>query len=186
MSTTSYADGSVGEFLASVAAREPSPSAGAVVALSVASAAGLAAMAARFAADAELTGLAEPADALRARLVTLADRDAHAYTGVLAAVALPSDTPERSRRRSAALTEATEVPLAIASAGVEVAAMGARLAARGNPNLAGDARAAVLLAEAGVRASAELVRINVRHGRLDTALERTADEQVRSAAAYVG
>jgi formiminotetrahydrofolate cyclodeaminase len=185
MSTTTYADSSVAEFLASVATREPTPSAGALVALSVASAAGLAAMAARFAASAELTGLAEPADALRVMLVSLADQDARAYARVLAAVALPSDTPARSRRRTEALTEATEIPLVVASAGVEIAAMGARLAEQGNPNLAGDARAAVLLAEAGVRASAELVRINVRHGRLDAALEQTAEQRVRSAAEYV-
>ena len=175
---------SVGEFLTSVATRHPAPSAGAVAALSVASAAGVTSRAARFAVDAELVALSEPAEALRARLVRLADDDARAYIQVLAEVRLPSDTGCGARRRSAALASATEVPLAIASAGVEVAAMAAALAQRGNPNLADDARAAVRLAQAGVRASAELVRINVRHGRLDAGLEKTAQQRVHSAAAY--
>jgi formiminotetrahydrofolate cyclodeaminase len=169
MSDPSFADRTVRDFLAAVAARQPAPSAGAVIALTMAAAAGLAAMAARFApADAPgLAGSAGLADELRQRLVTLADADAVAYGEVLSAAKLARDDPTRPARRRAALHTATEVPLDMARAGAEVAALAARLAGAGNPNLVGDARAAVRLAEAGVRAAADLVRLNVERGELD-------------------
>jgi len=75
----------------------------------------------------------------------------------------------RAERIRAALAGAAEVPLRIAAAGARVAAAGARAAAAGNPNLAGDAATAVLLAEAATRAATELVRINTRLGDLDPA-----------------
>ncbi|HEY1972904.1 MAG TPA: cyclodeaminase/cyclohydrolase family protein [Pseudonocardia sp.] len=181
MSGESFADQTVGAVLDAVAARQPSPSAGAVIALSVASAAALTAMAARYAEPAELRSLADQADRARAQLVELADRDGPAYAEVLAAGRLPAADPDRAGRRTAALTLATEVPLDIARVAASVAALAARLAEAGNPNLVGDARAAVLLAEAGVRASAELVHLNVRRGALDPALSNAADRLVQAA-----
>jgi methenyltetrahydrofolate cyclohydrolase len=59
-----------------------------------------------------------------------------------------------------ALPAAADVPMQVLEAGAEVAGLAARLAADGNPNLRGDAVAA-LLAEAGVRAATELVTINL-------------------------
>lgn len=183
-----YADLTVASFLDALAARRPAPSGGAAAALTLASAAALAAMAARFARSAELTGLAGPADELRARLLQLADADAAAYAEVLAAErelaefarecarvsagderAPPGEREQAVQRKAAALRAATEVPLEMARVGVETAELAARLVASGNPNLAGDARVAVLLAAAGVRAAAELVGINVRHGELSGA-----------------
>jgi formiminotetrahydrofolate cyclodeaminase len=178
MNETDYDVTGVEEFLAAVATRRPAPSAGAVAALSVASAAGLASVAARC-SDTELRRLAEPVDELRHRLVVLADEDAAGYAAVLSGVRLLAD----ATRRAQVLTEATRVPLAVAAAAEQVAQLGARLAAEGDPKLAGNARAAVRLAEVGVRAAAELVHIHVRHGRLDPALAAAADERVRSTSA---
>ena len=53
------------------------------------------------------------------------------------------------------------MPLAVAEAGAEVAKIAARLASDGNPNLRGDALTACLLAQAGVRAAAVLVALNL-------------------------
>src|SRR4051794_13869578 len=149
-----YADLTVASFLDALAARRPAPSGGAAAALTVASAAALAAMAARFARSAELTGLAEPADELRARLLQLGDADAAAYAEVLAAEreltvfdhtaattvaaerappadrgrVVPADRDQAVARRAAALRAATEVPLEVARIGVETAEIAARLA----------------------------------------------------------
>jgi methenyltetrahydrofolate cyclohydrolase len=177
----------VGEFLTSVANRPPAPSAGAVVALSLATAAGLTASAAR---RARLAEVAEPADALRTRLVALADRDAREHAGVLAAVRLPA---EQRPARTAALSAATEVPLAVATDGVRIAGMAARLAEDlaglpGDPEdqrRGAEARAAARLAEAGVRACVRLVEVHVRHGRLDRSLLHTAHELERRATSRV-
>jgi formiminotetrahydrofolate cyclodeaminase len=49
----------------------------------------------------------------------------------------------------------------VAETGAEVAALAAAVAAEGNPNVRGDAVTAALLAAAGSRAAAALVRINL-------------------------
>jgi formiminotetrahydrofolate cyclodeaminase len=74
------------------------------------------------------------------------------------------------------------VPLAVAEVGNEVASIAARLVEEGNTNLVGDAIAAVLLAEAGVRAAVTLAEINLssanveddRLGRAKELLDETA------------
>ncbi|HEX4360315.1 MAG TPA: cyclodeaminase/cyclohydrolase family protein [Pseudonocardia sp.] len=180
-------DYSLEEYLAAVAARQPAPSGGAVAAVTVASAAGLVGMAARF--SGELAGtsispaeLATEADGLRAAVLELGDADAVAYAEVLAAYRAPREQPDRRDRIRGALVEAANVPLRIAEVGAQVAAAGLELARRGNPNLAGDAMTAVLLAEGATRAAAELVRINVELGELDPALADRARTLIAQAA----
>jgi methenyltetrahydrofolate cyclohydrolase len=85
----------------------------------------------------------------------------------------PEVRPERVRE---ALSEAADVPLSVAEAGAEVAEVAARLAREGNPNLRGDAVAAALLAGAGARAAAVLVRINTAAGGIsDDRLARASE-----------
>jgi formiminotetrahydrofolate cyclodeaminase len=73
------------------------------------------------------------------------------------------------------------VPLAIAEASLDVATLACELAERGNPNLHGDASAAVFLAEAAVRTSANLVEINLATQEGDERLDRARElvEHVR-------
>jgi formiminotetrahydrofolate cyclodeaminase len=80
-----------------------------------------------------------------------------------------------------ALSRAADVPMAIAEASLDVATLAAELAERGNPNLNGDAATAVFLAEAAVRASANLVEINLATREGDERLERARElvEMVR-------
>jgi len=143
-----------GDLLDEVAARTPAPGAGSVSAFAVALAAGLAAMAARFSerhwsnADRSAARAVE----LQARAAALAPADARAYEAVLAA---------RGDDVREALGRAAEVPLELAELAVEVAALAADAAEHGNPNLRGDATAGALLAEAGARAAANLVAINL-------------------------
>jgi formiminotetrahydrofolate cyclodeaminase len=128
-------------------------------------AAGLVAMAARFSREQweDAAGVAAQAESVRARVAPLAQEDAEAYEDVLTAMRLPKDLDAdiRNRLLGDALSRAAEVPLRIAEAAADVAELGALVADRGNPNLRGDATAAALLAQAAVRAAANLVEINL-------------------------
>ena len=152
-----------------------------MAAVAVALAAGLSGMAARLSAGqlADAEGLADRADVAMRRVAPLARIDAESYGRVLDAYREP-DAETRRERVSDALSGATDVPLAVAEIGNEVAGIAARLVEEGNPNLEGDAIAALLLAEAGVRAATVLVEINLSSANVhDDRLGRTnelADE----------
>ena len=161
------ADLAMGDYLERVAARQPAPGGGAVAATTVALAAALVAMGARFSNSEEVGGVVERADALRTQALGLADDDAMAYGAVLEARRLPDDNPERVERIAEALGRAADIPLAIAETAREVGALGAQVARSGNPNLRGDVLTGVLLADAAARSAARLVEINVRAGELD-------------------
>ena len=164
--TSEYLDLPLGEFLDLVASGNPAPGGGSVAAVAVALAAGLSGMAARLSAGQLAEGLAERADAARLRVATLARIDAESYGRVLDAYREP-DSETRRERVSDALSGATDVPLAVAEVGYEVAGIAARLVEEGNTNLVGDAITAVLLAEAGVRAAVTLAEINLSAANLD-------------------
>jgi formiminotetrahydrofolate cyclodeaminase len=93
--------------------------------------------------------------------LSLSLADAEAYGQVLSARRSTTDKELRRRRVADALSMAADVPLEVAEIAWEAAAMATKLAASGNPNLRGDSLTAAALAEAAVRAAAELVRINL-------------------------
>jgi formiminotetrahydrofolate cyclodeaminase len=181
--TSEYLDLPLRAFLDLVASGEPAPGGGSVAAVAVALAAGLSGMAARLSAGqlADADELADRADAARQRVAPLARMDAQSYARVLYAYRVP-DSETRSERVSDALSGAADVPLAVAEIGNEVAGIAARLVEESNPSLKGDAIAAVLLAEAGVRAATVLVEINLssanveddRLGRANELVDKTA------------
>jgi formiminotetrahydrofolate cyclodeaminase len=181
--TSEYLDLPLRAFLDLVASGEPAPGGGSVAAVAVALAAGLSGMAARLSAGqlADADELADRADAARRRVAPLARMDAQSYARVLYAYRVP-DSETRSERVSDALSGAADVPLAVAEIGNEVAGIAARLVEESNPSLKGDAIAAVLLAEAGVRAATVLVEINLssanveddRLGRANDLVDKTA------------
>jgi methenyltetrahydrofolate cyclohydrolase len=180
---SSFLDEPVRGFLDQLAARTPTPGGGGAAAVTGAMAAGLVAMAARFAAT-QLPGvgeLAEEADELRCRLAQLADLDAQAYAAVLEALRLPREASQREVQRQEALLGAALVPLEIAGIGARVAVMAARLAETGNPNLRGDAVTGAVLAAASARSAACLVEINVGLGGLDPGLSRRAAQAAADA-----
>lgn len=153
-----YSQLPLASFLDLTASRTPAPGGGAALAVAVALAASLSGMAARFSTDhlPEAAALAERSDSLRDEAAALAQADANAYERVLAA-----QRDQKSQGVREALSEAADVPLAVAGIGSEVADIAARLVEEGNPNLKGDAISAVLLADAAVRAAAALVEINL-------------------------
>ena len=185
-SAPDYLNLPLGEFLDRVAAGSPAPGGGSVAAIAVALAAGLAGMAARLSSSqlAEAPDLARQADAARLRVAPLATADAESYGRVLDAYREP-DPEARTARVRDALSGAADVPLAVAGAGSEVAGIASRLAEEGNPNLEGDALAAVLLAGAGVRAAAKLVQINLSTADVDDDRLRRANSLVDTTATTV-
>jgi len=126
----------VRELLDAAAARTPAPGGGGAAALTAALAAALTGMAARFA-------------------------DGAAYGAYLAARRRPRDDPGRADAIAAARRETVGVPARITELAGEVAGIAAELARSGNPNLHGDATAAVHLAAAAATTAAELIAANV-------------------------
>jgi formiminotetrahydrofolate cyclodeaminase len=140
-------------------------------------AAALLEMAAAFAGDGEV---AERAAALRAELIAAGERELGSYEPVLEAVRLPADDPGRGERVRAALSGASKAPLSIARVSAETSELAAAVAARSTPALAGDAIAAVVLAEAATRAAARLAEINLGDSG-DPRLQQVAELAERAA-----
>jgi formiminotetrahydrofolate cyclodeaminase len=135
----------VGEFLAALGERTPSPASGAATALTAALAAGLAELAARFADDRDAVMKAKAAVT---RLLELADEDSAAYEAFMA------DRNDETRARIIA------VPEEIAGHADEVAALAERVRARLSSSVSGDAEAAVELARAASRVARRLAELN--------------------------
>ena len=185
----------LGRFMELVASREPAPGGGASAAVTVALAAALSSMSARFSTGhlVEAPALTERAEQLRSEVMPLARADAAAYGHVLESYRGQREGDKEGQRRKIreALSEAASVPLAVAEIGAELVGIAVRLVREGNPNLRGDAVVAALLAEAGVRAAAKLVEINVAaggtdNGRLARASELVADAAAQQAAKSAG
>jgi formiminotetrahydrofolate cyclodeaminase len=174
-----FSSQTVDDLLATVAAETSAPGGGSVAAVVTAFAAALVAMAARFSREhwEDAAGVVAQAETLRQKVLPLADEDAEAYETVLEALRLPPDIgpDRRDEALGAALSRAADVPLAIAEAALDVATLAAELAERGNPNLRGDAATAALLAEAAVRATANLVEINLGTREGDDRLKRARE-----------
>jgi methenyltetrahydrofolate cyclohydrolase len=154
----------LGAFLDNLATEDPAPGAGSVAALAVAMAAGLCSKAARASPDwPEAPSAVAQAESLRRRTAPLAQSDAEAYEEALAALHLPDhlEVEVRDMALGQVLARAAEIPLVIAEAGADVAALAALIAERGTPERRGEAVAAALLAEAGTHSAAYLVAVNL-------------------------
>ena len=165
-----FLDLSLKEFLDAVPARTPAPGGGAVAAIASSLAAGLTAMAARFAPEdwerrAQIVGRAEE---LRARVEPLADADADAYGAYM------------SSRSAEATERIIEIPFQITEIAAETAELAHLVARDGNPTVGGDAAAGAQLAAAAAAIGANLVRLNAPPGEARAA--RAAELATRAAA----
>lgn len=183
----------LGDVLAHFASEVPSPAGGSAAAIAVALGAGLTAMCARNSREVwpEARGATAQAEALRARIEPLAQADAEAYEGALTAFRLPEllEPEVRNATLGVALERAAAIPLAIAEVGADVADLAATLAEQGKPDVRGDAVAGAVLAEAGTRAAAHLVRINLGAAPDDVRVARaaaSAEAAARSAQRALG
>jgi formiminotetrahydrofolate cyclodeaminase len=135
----------VGEFLAALGERTPTPASGAATALTAALAAALVELAGRFAGDEEAVVRAK---ALWSRLAELADEDAAAYSAFMA------ERSEANRERIIA------VPLEIAECADEAADLAERVRGQLRTAVVGDAEAARELARTASRVARRLAELN--------------------------
>jgi formiminotetrahydrofolate cyclodeaminase len=135
----------VGEFLAALAERTPSPASGAATAITGAFAAALVELAARFADD---DAAVDHARALARRLAELADADAEAYAKFM------ETRTDEARRRT------IEVPQEIAANADEVERLAGQVGRQLTSSVAGDAEAGEQLARAAARVARRLVDLN--------------------------
>jgi formiminotetrahydrofolate cyclodeaminase len=171
----------LGEVLERVAAPTPAPGGGSAAALVCAMAAALVEMAAGFSDSPDAADRRARAAQLRARGLELAQRDQLSYEPVLRALRRPADDVERPEQLAAALAAAAGVPLAIAQLAAEIAGRAREAVEGAGRHVLGDCATAAVLAEAGCRAAALLVEINL-HGTADP---RRAEAEHLAGAAIV-
>jgi methenyltetrahydrofolate cyclohydrolase len=169
----SFADLSLGAFTQELASAAPAPGGGSAAAFSGALGASLIAMVLRLTIGRKnyqnvndaFEAMLPRADALRVELLDLMQQDADAYSQVMDAYQLPKETEAEKSVRTRAiqntLKHAAEIPLRVAAACAEILEMSETAASQGNKNAASDAGAGALMAEAGLRAAALNVEINL-------------------------
>ncbi len=160
-------------FLDELASSAPAPGGGSVAALGGSLGAALVSMVCNLTvgkkkyADVQddIKALLDRAETLRHELIGLLEADVEVYTKVSKAMKMPRDTEEQKAVRSAAMEKAlkaaTEVPMKVADACVQVIDLCRPAAEKGNVNAVSDAGVAVLMAEAGLRSAALNVLINL-------------------------
>lgn len=160
-------------FLDELASSAPAPGGGSVAALSGALGAALVSMVCNLTvgkkkyADVQedIKALLAQSEALRKELVELLEADVQVYTEVSRAMKMPRATDEEKAARTVtmqkALKAATDVPMQVAEACVEVMELCQPAAEKGNVNAVSDAGVAVLMAEAGLRSAALNILINL-------------------------
>jgi len=168
-----YADLKVSEFLAQLGSASPAPGGGSAAALAGAAAAALCAMVGRRTVGREPYREAWPeaekalaeSQKLEARFRSLVDEDAQAYLAVVAARALPRETPAQKETRKAAIQEAAvraaAAPLATLEGLRECVGIVGVLVEKGNTSCRTDAGSAGALCRAGALAASYNVRVNL-------------------------
>jgi len=166
------ADHRIGDWLGVLASDSATPGGGAVAGVTGAAGAALLAMTARLTlgrpehADVEvrMRELVERADAARQRFLELADRDAHAFDGVMQAFRMPKETDDERAVRSTAIqrgyVDAASVPLEIARTAIELLPLAEDATALGNPQASSDGYSGAIALYAAARCAIANVQIN--------------------------
>ena len=160
-------------FLDELASSAPAPGGGSAAALSGAIGAALVSMVANLTlgkkdyvnVQDDIQRLVKESEALRHKCQELLDADVAAYSEVSRVSKMPRDTDEQKAARSAAmqaaLKNATAVPMELAQVCVDVLRLCPEATAKGNVRAVSDVGVAALMAEAGLRAAALNVLINL-------------------------
>ena len=166
-------DNRITEYLEKAAAGTAVPGGGSVAALNAALAAGLTEMVANLTigkkgyeeVEEEMIALAGKASQLRNKLSEAIDRDADAYTAVMAAYKLPKTTDQETALRKQKIQEAIKhaalVPLEVARNALAVIELAGQAIRKGNKNAASDGAVAAMNARTGALAAIYNVKINL-------------------------
>ncbi len=161
------------DFVGQLASASPTPGGGSASALAGALAASMVEMACNLTVgrekfrdvEEELKVVLERAHSLREQLLSCVDEDTDAFTAVSAAYKMPRSTDAEKEERTAAiqvaLKQATDVPLRVAQAAMEISHLAAIAIQKSNPNVVSDARVARLLADAAREGAVANVEINL-------------------------
>ena len=167
------------KLLTRIASPAPAPASGSAVAAVVAAAAALVQKVARLSQKQwpEASEMHERAERLRLQSEELIEQDSMAYLDYVEAV-------RSGQGVAGAQARTVQIPLEIARAAAEVAALAEQSASLGNPKLRADAVVAAMLASAAAEAAAYLVGVNAGETadvRLDEArrLAREASARLR-------
>jgi formiminotetrahydrofolate cyclodeaminase len=164
----------VSVWLDELASSAPAPGGGAAAALEAAVAAALVEMVCNLTIgkpafaehEATLTAVRDAATERRAEALALADEDAAAFSGVIAAYRLPHATPEETVARSAeiqaALAAAAEVPRRTAELAAALVDAAGGIVGCANPNVVSDLAAAAAAGRAALASALVNVEINRR------------------------
>jgi formiminotetrahydrofolate cyclodeaminase len=161
------------EWLTDLASELPAPGGGAAAGVSAAMAAALVSMVCnltigkpKFADhEAVMREVLAEAERLRLEALQLAEDDAEAFSGVVAAYKLPKSSDEEKAARTAAiqagLVEAAAVPLAVAKVSAQVIRLSGRILEGSNPNVLSDVAVAASAAKSALESAALNVDINL-------------------------
>jgi formiminotetrahydrofolate cyclodeaminase len=167
------ADNTIKGYLEKAAAGTAVPGGGSVAALNAALAAGLTEMVAHLtigkkgyeAVENDMKTMADKAAQLRIKLTESVDKDADAYTEVMAAYKLPKTTDEeiavRKEKIQYAIKHAALVPLEVARNAAAVIELAGEAIRKGNKNAASDGAVAAMNARTGALAAIYNVKINL-------------------------
>ena len=158
--TTPFLELTLAEWFDELAGARAAPGGGSALAFAVATAAAVAAMAARVS---ENGGLVAQAETLRKWTAPLAQLDADTYEQALEAREAAKELPSERRdfEIGRAFARAAEPPLEIARAAADVAELAEELALAGDPRIRADAIAAAALAAAAARGAVAIVAVNL-------------------------
>ena len=161
------------EYLEKAAAGTAVPGGGSVAALNASLAAGLTEMVANLtsgkkgyeAVEEEMNDIVRKTSDLRAKLTAAIDRDAEAYSEVMAAFKLPGATDQEKKLRKQEIQKAFKhaalVPLEVANHAVKVLDLAGRAVGSGNKNAVTDGVVAAMNARTAALAALYNVKINL-------------------------
>ena len=170
-----YLNAKLEQYLEQLASGEAIPGGGSAAALSGALGAALLAMSARFTVGREKYAAYEEvaqrvlaaADETRLELQQLIEKDAEAFAGYGAAMALPRTSEQEKATRKAALQQATlesaRIPLQIAGHCARLLQHAVALAENCNPNLVSDVAVAAHMCKAALDSAIINVRLNLKY-----------------------
>ncbi len=180
---------SVIDFVGATASKEPTPGGGAIAALTAATGAALAEMVANLTCNkkgyedvqSDMEYLRVQAEAVRERMLVLAQADTDVFNVFMNALGLPKDTDEEKAKRTAAIQKAYKdaamVPFEIGNVAAKIFALAELAVRKGNQNLITDGIIAAINARAAVKAAFLNVRINLS-GIQDTAYVTELESQM--------